>query len=673
MSGCWASVRAILFMACLCILFGGCTNASTISAPPDAREFTEIQSSRGLAKGDGLLGVYCFVFDEENVALVPADIRACEAHYNVTTWTTPPSCGGPGCLTCEIKEWDAASRVLKVDASIANPTALTAYDIRLIFEHFVLRELVNADSYTPDYSTMGEPNPFIAFGKDSPSRVMGPAPAKITEEVIIHWPPGAGGYVFNIVEASWPGHCGEPFEIGNIAASGHLHPITTASVDISCDVLDWQDDVDSVAVDTTPFTGGMTELVNTSGNKWEAEIFNDLQAPLGDYPCWIHAHSPAAAHEDLYNKIVIQVRRDAFIKSGEFYPATGGCSPDIGVIGATGSSMDSHILMSGDDPNYAPPCDAIDAWTPYYGAGSMYASLKNLDPLNGTYQPWPVERIDATNDCASAWSNLDSLIYDEPGYTPPDGVANSEIFSSTNRDGGFVNNWPADQRHFRPSKDYPGWHPIDLCDDFDNFQYALMVDFTSDARLIGLAGKPYGDYLNIDVVYYTSFAANGFIGDSPGKIEAGDDIGGIDAMQMGPGKCRLFICENGSDWAIEAYDITNDQAGWDYDSITPAFNITFPGTVRPVDIELMPPHPGFTPNPGRPTIVVLIHFYEADKGGAWFYDALDGTYVGSFCTLGYGYSIPPLDGVPLYVDVDDGTMEVHTVEPGPKITVFSWV
>ena len=284
----------ILLLVVLVIAFG-CSGVTAVTAPGDSDlQYAELADDYQsiAASGTNVLGIYGFEFDEKAVELAPVEVRGLDFHYNATGWTMPPACGGAGCLTYVITGWDPVNRLLTLDATIENPTGLTAYDARLIFQYFIKRVLVNADSYTPNFAPAGQINPFIAFAKTDPNRAFGPSPARITEKVEIYWPTGAGGFVLNIVEGCWPGHCAELYEINNISTTGPI--LSGGTTDVFCDVLDWQGDVVWVGVDTTPLTGGWTGMANTSGNTWKATVSNTMGAAEGDYTCWINARSNPA-------------------------------------------------------------------------------------------------------------------------------------------------------------------------------------------------------------------------------------------------------------------------------------------------------------------------------------------------------------------------------------------
>jgi hypothetical protein len=304
----------------------------------------------------------------------------------------------------------------------------------------------------------------------------------------------------------------------------------------------------------------------------------------------------------------------------------------------------------------------------------MYKSLVNLDPLNNTYQPWPPERIDATNDGAAGWNNVNTaLAYVQPGYTPAAGILNMHIYSNIDRNANFTFAWPNDHRHFLPpSPDNIDYFPIDVCDDFQRFQYALMIDFTNSAWAMGFESAPGGNYHNNDIIFFGQIPTG--IGPNCGYVEPGYDIGGIDAWQMNAMTSRLFILEHGSDWSVEAFDITNTAPAWGPDQVVWQFCTQF-STVYPVDIELLPANASFTPNPGNPTYCVLVDLWPGGivGGDVWFYDCATNAYVGSLSGLGTGLTNPPIQGIPQYIDIDDGTFEIHVMQSGPIVQVFKWL
>jgi hypothetical protein len=333
--------------------------------------------------------------------------------------------------------------------------------------------------------------------------------------------------------------------------------------------------------------------------------------------------------------------------------------------------------MSGDDPAHgASPCDAIEKWTAYYGGSAMYKSLVNLDPANATYQPWPLERIDATYDGAAGWNNTNSQLYVQAGYTPPNGIPNWAIYSNIDRNKVFNAAWPNDHRHFLQKFFDYDYFPIDVCDDFKRFQHALMVDFNHDARPMGFESAPGGNYLNNDIIFYTSLGVNGMIGPGIGKIEPGYDIGGIDVWQTSYWVARMFILEHGADWAVEVYDISNTAAGWGLDAIAWKFQIPLPDSVEPLDCELLPTNSHFIHNKNNPTLCVLVANVVGGGGNVYFYDASNGNLLGHLGNLGTGMPSPPIQHDPQHIDNDDGHYEIHVISKtaaGPVVDVIEWI
>ena len=87
----------------------------------------------------------------------------------------------------------------------------------------------------------------------------------------------------------------------------------------------------------------------------------------------------------------------------------------LGVIGGSGP-LSGHVLYTGNSPQ----CNNIRKFNANYSANVLYKSLVNLDPNVPNFQPWPVVRLDATNDGAFSWSNDSMDYYDvqEYGFIP---------------------------------------------------------------------------------------------------------------------------------------------------------------------------------------------------------------------------------------------------------------
>ena len=108
-----------------------------------------------------------------------------------------------------------------------------------------------------------------------------------------------------IVDASYPSHCEEPYEIANQAIERHL--VDGLPSKITCDVLDWQNDVTAVTVDPGPLSDTAVPLTQGTGTQWIGFISNAKSVAPGTYSLLIHAVSPAAQTDSLYDYVSVTV------------------------------------------------------------------------------------------------------------------------------------------------------------------------------------------------------------------------------------------------------------------------------------------------------------------------------------------------------------------------------
>ena len=340
----------------------------------------------------------------------------------------------------------------------------------------------------------------------------------------------------------------------------------------------------------------------------------------------------------------------------------GSCTLDIGVIG--GGALQGHVLYTGNSPN----CNQVWKYTPDYAGSGLYKSLINLDPANLGFQPWPVVRIDATDDGAFSWTNSNYDYYQASQYNNIP-IRISSIWCTDDNVPSF-HAIPVDDSRIFPVPPPPPmsqFTPADVCDDFDKLQYALVVDPTMifPPHVWGIKGAPQGkDYTKSDDRYGAFFpAAN--VGPGDGQIEAGlGDIAGIDVWNKTASKVWLYVAENGGQWAVEVFEINDVGGGLGLDTLAPVYTIHF--NTRPLDVELIPVNSEYELNPTVPTIAVLLRSNDG-TGYISLHRADNGTLLETIGTAQTGY----FDVQPSYLDVNDGNGDIHVTEPGPAVTIFN--
>lgn len=312
--------------------------------------------------------------DDMNGKVLPGKNN--EWNFNITSLLAG-GCPG-GCFTFQIV--GISGTVFEIELTIENPTTYQAYDIKLIYENLYGKTVMNPDSYTDMFKPF-DIRPFTAFAKGNADRAFPVGPgATNTETLFLDLPPGSSGYVDYIIVASFPNQTLEPYEINSMNQDGMLTPSGGSSV-ISCFVLDHQWNTESVDVDTTPITGGITSLDPASGieNLWLKEITNSQGAPSGTYTCLIQAISPNPQNISTYNYIELIVEQPL-----EWDPIE-----EVHLSETGWYSVDPDIAF--DSEGYAHIC-----WTEVENVGLAQWN-QNIWYSNNTSGTWstPVELSDA--------------------------------------------------------------------------------------------------------------------------------------------------------------------------------------------------------------------------------------------------------------------------------------
>jgi len=282
-----------VILAVLALIFStGCSGGKNIVSP-------ELEASYGSAPSgvsDGgrvIWAVFDFLIDPDTLDVQIIPPREASPHYNVTSFLLPPNCSD--CVKIGIIGIDFATHTYNIKVKLRNPTALDGYDVRgtLRFFSFDNRELVNPDDYTKvfDDSTPADINPFKVFAKTEPLRKFA-AGASWSEQFDIRFPPPTNFLVNYVVDASWPANQREPYEITDQSADGELDQVGLNEVTVSCNVRDWQNDVEYVRLDLSPLGfPGEVDMAHGAGNHYYIAISNDYYALPGDYKCLISAKS----------------------------------------------------------------------------------------------------------------------------------------------------------------------------------------------------------------------------------------------------------------------------------------------------------------------------------------------------------------------------------------------
>jgi hypothetical protein len=282
-------------------------------------------------------------------------LREIEFHVNVKGFLIPPNCYG--CIQFSIVSFDTVTRIFDINVTLKNPTYLTGYDVRgILIANDTGHEMVNADDYTKLYddNNPADINPFKAFDSDDYNRAFNSYETD-TKQVLfrIPKPPNWAGFDY-AVDASWPGHCKEPYEIVNFVQDGSIANLFDTAT-VSVDVHDWQDDVTEVSMDVTEIMGEVLELTNTTGDTWSGEVGNtELPAP-GIYRCLVSAYSPNTPEWWLYDYVNIIVSPPNYDNRITFASDRTG-NWDIFIMNPDGTEVEQLTVHTSDDeyPDFSP-------------------------------------------------------------------------------------------------------------------------------------------------------------------------------------------------------------------------------------------------------------------------------------------------------------------------------
>jgi len=215
------------------------------------------------------LGSWTLSFDPETLNYTLNPNREMSAHYNVKQLIPPPG--------IQIINYDPLRGIMDLDVTLSNPYPIDCYDVRLIIytDNLGVR-LLNPDAWTSlfDIPGGGLINPFKAYAKNEPNFVF-KGLNMYTGRCQCYLPSGSMNLTF-AVDASFPTNCKEPYSIENFTQVDELTESIGASALLRVDVLDWQDDVNSVSLYCPLITGVILLPFNQINSKtWELTIINN--------------------------------------------------------------------------------------------------------------------------------------------------------------------------------------------------------------------------------------------------------------------------------------------------------------------------------------------------------------------------------------------------------------
>ncbi len=324
----WSLARAIpgygavFFLLGFFLMFGCTGSGSDLPVSPDpvpaSPEFPVAQNDTRSILAAGKIN---FDFDNLTAEFLPS--RTLEDHYNVTPLLNPPKCSD--CVDIDILQVDPVQKFVKVEITLTNPTALTGYDIRgIAMTNEPDVRLLNADAYTKLWDDGGpvKANPFIAFWTNESDRRFDPDGSVVREYDFSYVQISGLLDATLVVDASWPGHATQAYDITNQQVSGTLTTDPYSSVTVTCNVLDWQDDIASVHLIPASLGHPWVIGMDAVGSAYTADLTNGYSAPPGRYRVWIKAIDSVAS-EVLYDDVMVDVTAgplpNFWLKPGECF------------------------------------------------------------------------------------------------------------------------------------------------------------------------------------------------------------------------------------------------------------------------------------------------------------------------------------------------------------------
>ncbi len=299
--------RPGFIILCLTLLIYGCSSSGFDSSLLPAQEENPVLSKE-MQSARVLLGVWDLYLDLSTNSVKVEFIRNGSIHVNVTQMVQPPQC--MDCLTIVVNSFNPSTRVMDIDVGLRNPTGISGYDVRgIMFTNDLGHKLGNGDEWTAYFDIPGGDviNPFKAYAKDQPEREFAGF-AQYTENYLVHIPDNPQySAIKYAVDACWPGHCKEPYEITGFSQTTINDSIGASGV-VEIIVHDWQDDVDSVKLGVYEITGeDFIDFTNAGEGKWLLTLTNSQGAKAGEYTGKIVATSANSGDMALYDSVVIEI------------------------------------------------------------------------------------------------------------------------------------------------------------------------------------------------------------------------------------------------------------------------------------------------------------------------------------------------------------------------------
>jgi hypothetical protein len=332
------STNLALVLVILIVTLIGCSRGNPVVPIDSADDSTPAITDSGqqdTGSPRSMLGTWQVEFDIESMTASVTPTRSSDFHLNILPYIDPPD--------IYINSWDPVTETVDVDVYIHNTSKYPVYDVRaIIFTDDIGHKLLNQDNYTHMYDIPGGTwaNGFRAFAKDKPQRLLRSLQFA-TENLKIKCPDGNFNVKF-VVDGCWPQNCFDPYMMNNFQ-QGMLQAYEGASTDISVDVFDWQDNVDSVRIQCSAITGETdTYMTHLDGVTWGVDLVNNNAVPAGDYFALIAATSPGTTYA-LIDMVQITVTESV---GGGYVRTWGGYDEDSAFDIALDSESNIYIVGS---------------------------------------------------------------------------------------------------------------------------------------------------------------------------------------------------------------------------------------------------------------------------------------------------------------------------------------
>jgi len=251
--------------------------------------------------GHSVIMTGTFEIDPVNGEIRDVPDRNPEFHYNLTGFIGSN-------FKYFITGWHPPNVTVRLQ--LTNPTAIQAYDVRIIFINLYGKTVMNPDGYTNYLDPPGgaDRNPFIYFAKEYDHHKFPVGPGAVDDEILeLYYPGGAQPYVTYRIECCLGGNADEPYKMDSFAASGSITPAGGAKV-FTVTIYDWQNDITSVKIlanDFYPQDLPCYKFRDT--NSYIGNLMNKNGVTAGAHTIWIKAESNSPAGIALWMPFTVNV------------------------------------------------------------------------------------------------------------------------------------------------------------------------------------------------------------------------------------------------------------------------------------------------------------------------------------------------------------------------------